>query len=125
MDDLTWHVSAMQVVGLVAGFVLFGCGFWVLWLAKFAHVEQRVALPLVNRMGFGWVGVPTALTLGLCLLIVGYHAAVWSLPQGLDLLAVPRDRWWMLVVGVGAAATLTGLAEWLEQLDRERDGDGE
>ena len=57
---------------------------------------------------------PTRLTVGMTCLFVGYHAVVWSVPAGWSALAVPLDRWW-IVVGIGVLALLGAvLGEWLE-----------
>lgn len=61
---------------------------------------------------------------GLMLVIVGYHAAAWSLPARWFPLQVPLDRWWVLGSAMAAGLMLTLLADRIER-DREGDiGDG-
>lgn len=47
--------------------------------------------------------LPTRLMIGVSMLFLGYHLAVWALPAGMTNVRVPRDRWWAVVLGVAAA----------------------
>ncbi len=68
---------------------------------------------------------PARLVIGLSLVIVGYHAASYSLPRGWLALRVPPDRLWLLGVGVIAAIGLTLLSDRIDadDIDRENNGD--
>ncbi len=99
--------AGWNLIGVVLGVLLVGAGLAVVVLTR---------RPL--KAGGGG---PTRLTTGLVCLFVGYHLLVWSVPTKVTMVAVPIERW-MLVVG-GSAAALLGslLADWLEQ--RNRGGD--
>ena len=108
----TGQLDAIRIAGVVAAGVLLVSGLWVLWAARHRETDQHVLMPIV-----GVVSVPTCLTAGISMMVLGYHAMVYSLPASLDLLAVPIDRWWILVVGIVIVAGLTAMAEWLEHRD--------
>jgi len=57
---------------------------------------------------------PTRLVFGLCLLVLGYHAAAYSLPSQWIVLHVPASRWWLLAAGVGLAVGGSLAADRLE-----------
>lgn len=63
----------------------------------------------------GQTSVPTRLSLGVCLMVLGYHLASYALPTGWLWLRVPPDRLWILgvaVVGlVGGSLILDRLEE--------------
>ncbi len=98
-----WQLDIAQIAGLAGAAVLAAIGIWALWRARHrADENERVVMPMVGK-----VGSPTCLTLGLCLLVGGYHAAAYSLLPRVVLVAIPADRWWILVavclVAVGGA----------------------
>lgn len=108
------QVSLGQIAGLMAAAVLVLGGFRVLWLARHRIEDQRVRLWV-----FGEVGHPTSLVVGLCLLGWGYHAAAYSLLPGFVLVAVPPDRWWILVV---VSVVAVG-GSWVSDAIESRDAD--
>ncbi len=67
---------------------------------------------------------PARLVIGLSLVLVGYHAASYSLPQGWLALRVPPDRLWLLGAGVVVAIGLTLLSDRLDAKAMESEGDG-
>lgn len=112
----SWQLDLGQLAGLAGAVVLVGAGLWVLWAARHRSEHERVVLPVVGR-----VGNPTCLTLGLCLLGCGYHAAAYSLLPGVVLVAIPIDRWWILVVVCAVAMSAGFAADAVES----RGGDAE
>lgn len=94
-------MSPATIAGVAAGTVVFGAGLVVFGFRRTAI--QRT---------------PTRLVLGLSLLLLGYHIAMWSLPAGMRSVSIPPDRWWMLMLGLAAALGGTALAESLEQRDQ-------
>jgi hypothetical protein len=111
-----WQLDVSQVAGLVGAAVLIAVGFWALWRARHRTAgDEKVELPIV-----GTVGIPTCLTLGLCLLGLGYHVAAYSLLPGVVLVAVPLDRWWILVAASIVAVGSALAADRLESRDDDR-----
>ena len=68
----------------VLGLILLGVGFWVLG----AEGARRRFGPTVSD--------PTRYTIGVCLLIGGYHLVAFSLPDAWVPLKVPKDRWYLV-----------------------------
>ncbi|MBX3402868.1 MAG: hypothetical protein KF699_05575 [Phycisphaeraceae bacterium] len=66
----------------------------------------------------GSLSLPTRMVIGVSMLVLGYHLAVWALPAGMTNVRVPRERWW--VVALGVAAAIGGSCV----LDRSMSGDG-
>ncbi len=86
-------LGVVHFLGLGAALVFFGLGMAVLWAARHRSEDERSVLPIVGK-----VGNPTALTLGISLLVLGYHAVAYSLLPVVTLVSVPIDRWWVVVV---------------------------
>ena len=124
-------VTARMGVGdwlLVAlGAVLAGLGLWALRSAR-RRVDVLVGLAPEDRPGGGGdatggagrtegdevvsASPATRYTLGLGLLILGYHAVAWGLPAGVVTMAWPAGWWWALV---GLLGGLVGLARWMDR----------
>ncbi|MBK7403792.1 MAG: hypothetical protein IPJ41_03945 [Phycisphaerales bacterium] len=103
-------ISALQILGLCAAAALLLAGLWVLWRSRHRRTEdERVPMPLL-----GWVGVPTGLTIGVCLLGAGYHAMAYSLLPQVNLVAIPIQRWWIVAAVIVVAITGSIGAERLE-----------
>lgn len=58
---------------------------------------------------------PTRLVIGVSLLIAGYHLAAWGAPEAWFGVKVPRDRWWILAVGLPGAVLASVGIDRLEQ----------
>ncbi|MFG0283463.1 MAG: hypothetical protein ACF8R7_03490 [Phycisphaerales bacterium JB039] len=60
---------------------------------------------------------PTALAIGLSLMLLGYHALAWSLPERWLPLRIPAARWPLLAAG----AIIAVLASvWVDRFERTR-----
>lgn len=99
-------------LGLVAGVGLVAAAMWVLWTARHRGAAERAVLPIVGK-----VGNPTCLTIGLVLLVSGYHAVCYALQPVVTLVSIPMDRWWLLVLIGGIAVGGSLLADRLESGD--------
>lgn len=107
--------SVWSVGGLVVAAALIACGVLLLWGRR-----QDPEAPH-HRLS-----EPARLVIGLSLVLVGYHAASYSLPRGWLALRVPPDRLWLLGAGVIVAILLTLLsdrfdAEAIERENKEND----
>lgn len=108
-------------MSIVAGAGVLIAGLWMLWGRRpvvddgdgeagsedavdgRAGAEPAVRGPaLRNRFS-----EPTRLVIGVSLLLIGYHIAAWGTPDDWLHVKVPRERWWMLVLGIGAALAST------------------
>ena len=109
-------MSVLAGAGLALGVALAVCGVWVLRVARTrqpADAGADVATAETDRpwheraseqLGRG-MSVPTRTTLGVVLLVGGFHVFAWSAPAAWGVLAVPADRWW-LVAGGGVLALI-------------------
>ena len=95
----------LQAAGLTLGAALVAAGLSV-------HLGGR---RLARAGRTARLSPPTRMTLGLVLVVLGYHAAAWALPPTWLPLRVPPDRWWLVVGGAAAALLGTALAERLER----------
>lgn len=88
-------------IALLAGAAIFGLiGLYFIWYLPRPGRETGGDYPL--KWGQG-LSLPTRLLTGFAALLLGYHLAIWAFPQSLTSLQVPRDRWWLLVLGaIGA-----------------------
>lgn len=102
-------LGLVPLLGLVAAAAFFALGMIVLWVARHRSADERSVLPLVGK-----VGNPTSLTLGVCLLVLGYHAVSYSLLPVVTLVSVPIDRWWLVVVLCGVALVGSLVADRME-----------
>ncbi|MCW5776831.1 MAG: hypothetical protein KIS87_10360 [Phycisphaeraceae bacterium] len=106
-----WRPDLAAIALFVLAGVLVAGGLYLLWAARRGRDdEERVRLPIV-----GAVGVPTCLTVGLALLVGGYHAAVYGSPGVAGLPAVPVERWWLVAGLVAAACAGAAPAEVFER----------
>lgn len=95
----------LQVAGLTLGasFVVAGLRFYVAGrrLARAGRISRLTP--------------PTRMTLGLVLVVVGYHMAAWVLPASWAPLRVPPERWWIVAGGGVVALFGAALADRLER----------
>lgn len=98
------YAGVAAAVGMVAAAMV------VLWHARHKSEDERVELP-----GLGKVGNPTCLTLGVCLMVGGYHVAAYSLLPVVSLVSIPLDRWWVVAAACGLAV---GGSVWADRLER-------
>ena len=117
MPSAGWQLGPIQIAGLVAAGAALALGLWVLRRSRRHAEDQRVHLPVL-----GVVGVPTSLTVGVCLLASAYHAAAYSLAPRVNLVAVPIDRWWILACVVVFAVGGSLIADRLESRASDRGG---
>ena len=90
-----------NLIGLVLGVLLVAAGLGLIVLTRRPLKEGDAG--------------PTRLTCGLACLFLGYHLLVWSVPTSVTMVAVPIERWWLVVGGVAAALLGSLLADRLEQ----------
>ncbi len=104
LADGVWMLALTpwQWAGIVVGVGLAGSGLGVVWVGRRwgRSVEDAAPLP-----GFAELSPPTRMTLGVCLLIGGYHVAGYSMPDSWVPLKVPRHLW-----GVVPGAIVVALA---------------
>jgi hypothetical protein len=93
---------------LGAGVVI--AGLWLLTRARRTAPDASCdpPLPLV-----GSVRRSTVYTLAVCVMVLGYHVAAWTVPHVLAL-HVPAHRAWMLLAGL--ALTIGG-SLWAERIE--------
>ncbi len=107
-------VAAWRVIlGFVLGVFFVLLGVWILWwdrLSKRLDRERGASQPWAGRLT-----EPTRLTLGVAAMVAGYHIASYMAPEEWLDLCVPRERWWMLVLGLLAAV---GGSLWVDRRTR-------
>jgi hypothetical protein len=87
----------MLVAGMAAGCAVLLAGLWLI------------------RRGRGAMHTPpTRLTVGVCMLLSGYHLLTWSAPFGATMLRIPPERWWVLVGIVVLSLAGAGVGELIE-----------
>lgn len=100
--SLMGAVAAAEIraaAGILLGLGLVILGAWLIW-------GPRVGLGAWPARGAAWrdaLAGATRLTLGLCALLAGYHAAAWLCPTHWLEYRVPLSRWWLLAAGLGVA----------------------
>ena len=107
-------LGLVQYLGLAGSLALLVSGLAVLWAARHRAHDERAVMPIV-----GAVGNPTCLTLGICLLVCSYHAAAYSLAPVVSMVAIPTDRWWLLLLVCAVAIGGSLLADFLESRESE------
>jgi hypothetical protein len=113
-----WHADLVRAMGICAAVLLGGWGLWALRAARLADGGPVALAPL------GRVSGPTCLTIALAALGAAYHLLAYSVARWITLLAVPIDRWWVVAVVVGAAATGALMLDRLEPRRGEDEGGG-
>ena len=113
-SSLGTSLGLVQYLGLAGALALIASALAVLWAARHRAHDERALMPVV-----GAVGNPTCLTLGICLLVCSYHAAAYSLAPVVSLVAVPMDRWWLLLAVCAVAVGGSLLADRLESRESE------
>ncbi|GAB4384759.1 MAG: hypothetical protein Kow0022_08330 [Phycisphaerales bacterium] len=109
-------------LGVMAGAVVAAAGLFVMRYSRTRGSFQDSPEGEADgcRAGLlGWLlgrtSVPTRLSLGLCLMVLGYHLASYALPTGWLWLRVPPGRLWILgvvvVVLVGGSLILDRVEE--------------
>lgn len=110
-------LTGWQVAGLVAGVLIAGGGLYVLRFSRTRAETDGTATEQagVLRSLLGRTSVSTRAAIGLSLLVLGYHLAVYALPTGWLWLRVPPERLWVLgmtiVVVVGGSIVLDRMEE--------------
>ncbi len=94
---------ALGVVLMVAGLTL------LLARPEVSRGPFRAAREAAHALLSRWMSEPTRLLISVVLLVVGYHFLAWAAPAGWDPVAVPRQRW-LVVVGVGVAVVILSFA---------------
>lgn len=118
MSPLLWYI----LVALPC-IVVFIAGFWCILLRNRPDLFGLAALDNISGIRgrlLRWrarANAQTRLVVGFSLMLIGYHAAVWSDPLGRIEFCVPLDRWYMLAIGIIVAAAGTLLAERIESRD--------
>lgn len=124
-----------MILSMVSGAGVMGAGLWMLW-GRRVFPEDRVTGPVdgehevaeedpARRSIRDRFAEPTRLAIGVALLLAGYHIAAWGAPETWFGVKVPKERWWMLVLGLAAAI---GGSAWMDRMDRrsdDRPGDAE
>lgn len=122
----------LAVAGIVAGGICAIAGLIIMkrpdagrtgaWAARLAAL---VPFGLLRSSQEG-ASEPTRLTVGVGLMLLGYHVAAWASPDPWFPVKIPPDRWWMLATGlllaagVSVAADKAGSAR-AQQLGHEHD----
>ncbi len=116
---------AMAILGAVLGGGILAAGLWVLWGGR-VHDRSEAAAAEPSAQGswpVRWRASMTPATrsvVGLCLLILGYHAAAYLTPRGWFGLMVPPERWWLLI---GAIAIAVGGSILVDRMVERGDAD--
>lgn len=91
----------LEQVALFAGAaVSLGIGAYFVWFLPRTAGDACESGPRYWGCAFP---LPTRLVIGVSMLVLGYHLAVWALPAGSTNLRVPRERWWAVALGVAGA----------------------
>jgi hypothetical protein len=120
------YIFLWYVILLPVAVALFAAGFWCIVLrnAPGAFELHRIeAIRGLRGRLLTWRAnliTQTRLVIGFTLMIVGYHAGVWTDPLARIDFCVPVERWYILAAGLTLAAGGTLLAERMER----REGPG-
>lgn len=96
-------MTPQQIIGLVAGIVLFVVGFVLLAVARRLDDGPR------SWVGVGAVSKATETAAGVALVFAGYHVVAYAGPPGWVTFRVPMDLAWLVFAG-GAAAVIGCIA---------------
>lgn len=109
-----------MVASIVAGVALVIGGFWVMWARR--PSDEDAGGSHTTNVGSaggparrGRLSVPTRLTIGLAMLIGGYHIAAYGSPDAWFPIKVPREKWWVLAIG---AVVVVGGSLGIDQLEK-------
>ena len=108
------NIEWMAGTGIFLGLVVVVAGVWLIWGGRSGWGARPEGLARWRDRQVA----ATRLTLGVCVILLGYHAAAWMCPPGWLGFSVPRERWWILVVGVAAAAGGSLLSDWLGRREK-------
>jgi hypothetical protein len=104
-------LGATIAIGAAAA-ALFAIGAWFVWVGR--HTEPDA--PARTRLG-RWkqsLSLPSRAAVGLSIMLLAYHGAVWISPWQDRLLSVPREFWWVVVGAVTLVIALSILTDHLE-----------
>lgn len=106
-------LSVEDLALLVLGAGVLIAGLWLLTRARSTPPGESCdpPLPLV-----GAVRRSTVYALAVCVMVLGYHVAAWTVPHVLAL-HVPGHRWWILIGGIALAI---GGSVWAEKIEEPR-----
>lgn len=109
--------SPGQLASVLIGAAFVAAGLVLMALERFGEPPDGTHGGGVRRW-WGGRSVATRYLLAGCMVIGGYHVAAWALPPHWPILAVPRERWWLVAAGIAAAVVGALL------LDRAESGRG-
>lgn len=111
----------IHIAGVGVGVVLLIAGFILLREGRTLADERSSGKGEPSRVP-GVSGLPPAARtmIALCLLVTAYHVVAYSLPDSIQLLRVPVEHLWMLVLAMVVSVAVIG---WADRAD-EPSGSG-
>ena len=100
-----------EIALIVIGIGVLASGLWLLARARKTPADAACDPPLPL---LGPVRRPTLFTLGMGVVVLGYHVAAWGVPRWLPL-QVPVSWWWALAAGLVLAIAGSVASERLER----------
>lgn len=99
MQGMVTGAEIRTGAGISIGLMLVLAGAWFIWGPRVGLGRFPAGLARARDA----LSVPTRMTFGLSLMLLGYHAAAWMCPETWLELRVPLSRWWLLMGGVALA----------------------
>ncbi len=100
-------LTPILLLAATLGLILCGAGLWVL---KADGSRRRFSSRTSD---------PTRYTVGLCLLIGGYHLLGYAVPDAWLPLKVPRERWYLVPTGIVLALGLSFAGDSTRRMSQE------
>ncbi|GJQ28791.1 MAG: hypothetical protein HBSAPP03_06750 [Phycisphaerae bacterium] len=91
--------TVLLILTVLAGIAAAAAGAWLIWGPRLAPAPPRGRFARWRSR----LSAPSRAVLGLSLLLLGYHAASWALPDHILPLRVPPHRGWILALALAAA----------------------
>ncbi|MCC6428536.1 MAG: hypothetical protein IT435_17170 [Phycisphaerales bacterium] len=102
--------APITLMGLALGAVLIANACWILWSP---NAQAR----------FNRLSSPSRATLGFSLLLAGYHLLGYSTPDTWFPIKIPRERWFILPIGIAIALTFSLFLDARQGVSRNRNDD--
>lgn len=101
-------ISAPAILGAALGAIVLIAGLFLLRDPKESSKRARLS-------------TPTRMALALALMVLGYHAAAWSLPDSWTPIKLPIEQWWVLAIAVVLMLSSSAVMDRRDETQGKRD----
>ena len=105
----------VMALAYLAAAALFAFGLWFLWASR--RTSEATPQTALGRWQAS-LSRPSQAAVGLGSVLLAYHAVVYTGPSTWQLLMVPRQWWWLLVLGVAVLVTASLLMDHTDRHDQ-------